>query len=69
MPSDAIAIATVNNERVLTKRATIHWFLRGGVLSVLFLGCSSVPAGCATVGAQNGDIVAYVNAIPIPGVV
>jgi uncharacterized protein (TIGR03437 family) len=31
---------------------------------VLFL---ATPARCATIGTQTGDIVTYVNAIPIPG--
>jgi uncharacterized protein (TIGR03437 family) len=42
----------------------IHGFLRGIALTIILL---CVPAGCATISAQSGDIVAYVNAIPIPG--
>ena len=39
-------------------------FVRAAACGVLFL---SLSATCATIGTQSGDIVAYVNAIPIPG--
>lgn len=38
--------------------------VQAATCGVLLLGMS---ATCATIGTQSGDIVAYVNAIPIPG--